>query len=43
MNKKVPAFMNPTESHKTKNIGKVTSKQRLMDMFELLETNHRDS
>lgn len=24
--KKAPAFMNPTESHKTKSMGKVTSK-----------------
>jgi len=33
--------MNPTESHKTKSMGKVTSKQRLMEMFEQFEPNHK--
>ena len=34
--------MAPTESYKTKSIGKVTSKQRLMEMFESLDFKSKE-
>lgn len=36
-------FMKPTESAILKCLGKATSKQRLMDLYEFLETDHSQS
>lgn len=33
--------MNPTESHKIKSLGKITSKQRILEVLEFLESGQK--